>query len=185
MDRRDEMRAADADREAVAEQLRTALNEGRLDLGEFDERVQRAYGARTYADLNGLLDDLPGTVPPAQAQLVPVAAAAPGVPGPGPDGRYPGATRAWLADTWDGYFGTVGITIGIWAVICLMTQDLLYFWPGWVAGPWGAVLVVMTVNGLFTGEPQKWAAKRVSRRQEKLEKRERKRAERESGSEDI
>nr|MDT0661053.1 DUF1707 domain-containing protein [Micromonospora sp. DSM 115978] len=184
MDRRDEMRAADADREAVAEQLRVALNEGRLDLGEYDERLQRTYAARTYADLNGLLDDLPGTVPPGQAQVVPVDPAAPaGKWQPGPDGRYPGATRAWLADTWDGYFGAVGITVAIWAVICVMTQELIYFWPGWVAGPWGAVLVVLTVSGLFNGEPQQWAAKRARREQEKIERRERRRLDRRAGPE--
>ncbi|MFD0817862.1 DUF1707 domain-containing protein, partial [Micromonospora zhanjiangensis] len=74
---RGEMRAGDADREKVAEQLRTALGEGRLDLPEYDERLQRAYAARTYADLDGLLDDLPGTVPPAQARLARPASADP------------------------------------------------------------------------------------------------------------
>ena len=57
------MRAGDADRQAVADKLRGALEEGRLDLHEYDERLQRAYAAKTYGDLNGLLDDLPDTVP--------------------------------------------------------------------------------------------------------------------------
>ena len=39
-------------------------------------------------------------------------------------------------------------------------SELLYFWPVWVAGPWGAVLLVTTVSGLAIGEPRKWAAKR-------------------------
>ncbi|MDP9799157.1 signal recognition particle GTPase [Catenuloplanes nepalensis] len=60
---REEMRAADGDREAVAERLRAALNEGRLDLAEFDERLGRAYAAKTYGDLDGLLSDLPGWPP--------------------------------------------------------------------------------------------------------------------------
>ena len=46
---RDEMRAADADRQAVADNLKSALDEGRLDLHEYDERLQRAYAAKTYA----------------------------------------------------------------------------------------------------------------------------------------
>ncbi len=45
-----------------------------------------------------------------------------------------------------------------------MSQRLLYFWPGWVAGPWGAVLLVSTMTGLLSGEPQRWAAKRAARR---------------------
>ena len=53
------LRAADVDREFVAEQLRNALNEGRLTLTEYDDRLQEAYAARTYGDLKGLLSDLP------------------------------------------------------------------------------------------------------------------------------
>lgn len=44
---RDEMRVSDADREQVADQLRLAHGEGRLDLTEFDERVRRAWAAVT------------------------------------------------------------------------------------------------------------------------------------------
>ena len=83
MERRGDMRAGDADREAVAERLRAALSEGRLDLHEYDERLQRAYAAKTYADLDGLLDDLPGTVPAARpgSPRRPAAPAAPAAGG--------------------------------------------------------------------------------------------------------
>ena len=37
----------------------------------------------------------------------------------------------------------------------VLSQELLYFWPGWVAGPWGAVLVVRTFTGLAAKEPQR------------------------------
>ncbi|MEN3610431.1 DUF1707 SHOCT-like domain-containing protein [Plantactinospora sp. ZYX-F-223] len=175
MDRRDEMRAADSDRAAVADQLLRALNEGRLDLGEYDDRLQRAYAAKTYGDLDGLLTDLPGTVPVDQAQLVPTGDPKRPVLRPGPDGRYPGATRAWLADTWDGYFGLVGIVVAIWAVTSVLATDFLYFWPGWVAGPLGALLLVGTVTGLAKGEPQRWAAKQAAKQaakeRAKIEKR--------------
>ena len=60
---RDEMRAADADRQAVADHLKSALEEGRLDLHEYDERLQQAYAAKTYGDLKELLSDLPVDVP--------------------------------------------------------------------------------------------------------------------------
>ncbi|MDG4763685.1 DUF1707 domain-containing protein [Solwaraspora sp. WMMD406] len=182
MDRRDGMRAGDSDREAVADRLRTALSEGRLDITEFDERLQRAYAAKTYGDLNGLLDDLPPPAGLAQSQLVPVFAAdLPAEHLPGPDGRYPAATRRWLADQWNGYGSVVSMTIGIWAVISLMSQEWLYFWPGWVAGPWGAVLLVTTVLGLLNGEPQRWAGKQAAQELRKREKAERKRIEREEG----
>ncbi|MEV6316625.1 DUF1707 domain-containing protein [Streptomyces sp. NPDC051776] len=56
-----ELRASDADRDRVAEILREALAEGRLDMEEFDERLGAAYQARTYADLEPLTRDLPGS----------------------------------------------------------------------------------------------------------------------------
>ncbi|MER5797163.1 MULTISPECIES: DUF1707 SHOCT-like domain-containing protein [Streptomyces] len=55
-----ELRASDADRERVAEQLRDALAEGRLDMEEFEERLEAAFKARTYSELAPLTRDLPG-----------------------------------------------------------------------------------------------------------------------------
>jgi hypothetical protein len=56
-------RAADADREAVAERLRVAAGEGRIELWELDERLGQAYGAKTYGELAALLADLPVASP--------------------------------------------------------------------------------------------------------------------------
>jgi len=52
------MRISDADRHGVAEVLRKAAGEGRLDLDELDERLELAYGAKTYADLVPITADL-------------------------------------------------------------------------------------------------------------------------------
>ncbi|MGW7298729.1 DUF1707 SHOCT-like domain-containing protein [Streptomyces sp. NPDC054829] len=59
-----ELRASDADRERVAEILREALAEGRLDMEEFGERLDATYKARTYGELTPITRDLPvaGTV---------------------------------------------------------------------------------------------------------------------------
>lgn len=54
-----ELRAADADRERVAEVLRDALAEGRLDMEEFEERLDATYKARTYGELAPITRDLP------------------------------------------------------------------------------------------------------------------------------
>ena len=59
------MRVSDAERQAVADRLAEHFSSGRLDQGEFDERVGRAMGAKTRADLTGLFDDLPETGAPA------------------------------------------------------------------------------------------------------------------------
>lgn len=62
------LRASDADRERVAEVLRAAAAEGRLDLPELDERLTRVYAARTYADLEPLTRDIPRAVADAVAR---------------------------------------------------------------------------------------------------------------------
>ncbi|MFC4335113.1 DUF1707 SHOCT-like domain-containing protein [Salininema proteolyticum] len=63
--RQGSMRLSHADREKLVQHLQSALEEGYIDLGEFDERASRAHGARTVADVQGLLDDIPtGEVEP-------------------------------------------------------------------------------------------------------------------------
>ncbi|WP_256103179.1 DUF1707 domain-containing protein [Streptomyces sp. ODS05-4] len=54
-----EMRASDAEREQIAERLRDAMAEGRLDMAEFQERLDAAYTARTRGELVPLVRDLP------------------------------------------------------------------------------------------------------------------------------
>jgi hypothetical protein len=54
-----DLRVSDADRERVAERLRDAAGEGRLTVEELDERLERAYGARTAGELAELTTDLP------------------------------------------------------------------------------------------------------------------------------
>ncbi|MEV0636924.1 DUF1707 domain-containing protein [Streptomyces sp. NPDC050619] len=63
-----ELRASDADRERVAEVLRDALAEGRLDMEEFEERLDQTYKARTYGELAPITRDLPTA---AQAAVAP------------------------------------------------------------------------------------------------------------------
>src|SRR5690348_14905844 len=53
------LRAADSDRQQIADQLKGALDEGRLSLHEYDDRVAAAYAARTYAELLVIVQDLP------------------------------------------------------------------------------------------------------------------------------
>jgi hypothetical protein len=124
---RDEMRAADSDRQAVADKLKQALDEGRLDLGEYDERLQRTYAARTYGDLNGLLDDLPGLAP---AQPAP-APAAPAASPPTRTARSGQLVKAWLG----GFGGVFIVSTVIWLATGLGGDGLGYFWPVWLLIP--------------------------------------------------
>ncbi|WP_327236460.1 DUF1707 domain-containing protein [Streptomyces sp. NBC_01317] len=63
-----ETRASDAERERVAERLREAVAEGRLDMDEFEERLGAALQARTHGELAPLVRDLPA--PGTTADLV-------------------------------------------------------------------------------------------------------------------
>src|SRR5690606_29536119 len=54
-----DLRASDTDRERVADSLRDALAEGRLDMEEFGERLDATYRARTYGELAPITRDLP------------------------------------------------------------------------------------------------------------------------------
>ncbi|WP_159945122.1 MULTISPECIES: DUF1707 domain-containing protein [unclassified Nocardiopsis] len=53
------IRASDADRDRVAEQLREALAEGRLSPVEHEERLETLYRAKTVGELAPIVADLP------------------------------------------------------------------------------------------------------------------------------
>jgi Domain of unknown function (DUF1707) len=65
------LRASHADRERAIDVLKAAFAEGRLDTGEFTDRVGQVQVSRTYAELGALVADLPvgpfGTLAPAPA----------------------------------------------------------------------------------------------------------------------
>ena len=62
---RKQMRASDRDRDRVAELLNAAFSEGRLSQDEYDNRLESAFSARTYGDLDQIVSDLPATRAPA------------------------------------------------------------------------------------------------------------------------
>jgi hypothetical protein len=141
--RPDSLRAADVDRQHVADQLYAALNEGRLDLGEYDERVRNAYAARTYADLDNLLNDLP---PPNRDNAVAVPQREPPTPTipAAPSGRQKRLPTALMV-LWTVYGGIVAINVVVWFLVAV-TVGGVYPWPIWVAGPPGAALLAVTVG---------------------------------------
>jgi hypothetical protein len=147
------LRAADSDRAAVATVLGEHMAAGRLTVDEYDERLSRAYAARTYGELDQLTADLPSTHRSPAAQPVahshPARACGP-VPGSWQGGRSTGAAwRSWLS--------TAVIVVTIWAVASIASASFLYFWPIWVIGPWGAVLLAGTLTG---GDHDRYARRR-------------------------
>jgi hypothetical protein len=87
-------RAGDADREQVAEALRTAHAEGRLSLDEFGERLDTAFAATYVDELGPLTADLP---PDSSAVEVvrPTPRARPVPRLPGRYGAWAGVNPAW------------------------------------------------------------------------------------------
>jgi hypothetical protein len=132
-----ELRAADRDREAVVEKLRLAMNEGRLSLHEWDERIALAYRATTYAELERLLADLPRE----PVAPVPVRLPAGEAPVTGLD-RVPTALKV----LWTIWLTAVLINLVVWVLVSLSSRSLIYFWPIWVAGPAGAALAGVTIG---------------------------------------
>lgn len=149
MDDRQDMRASDADRQEVVERLRGALEEGRLKMSEYLERMEHAYEAVTYGDLAPLCRDLPEARPVARHQAAQAAAAARAAP---PASRAPsqqaeivrrGAFASLptpLKVLWTIWLTAVSINVVVWVLVSATTAHLAYPWPLWVAGPWGAAL---------------------------------------------
>jgi len=84
------VRVGDADREAIAAQLREHYADGRLTLDELNERLDQTFAARTKADLDVVMRDLPHVARPfadaPAAGFGNTAWQGPALP-PGPTGR--------------------------------------------------------------------------------------------------
>jgi hypothetical protein len=152
------LRAGDTDREAVAAALGTHMAAGRLTLAEYDERLARAYAARTYGDLAELTADLPAAAfprTPAPPAGAPSGASAVPVPATGSSGPHtppkpsPMSPWAWPGHGdhgWRAWLATSVTVLAIYLVISLASWDFNYFWPIWVIGPWGAALLAQRIT---------------------------------------
>ncbi len=129
------IRASDADRDEVAAQLRQNLTEGRLTMEEFQERLDAAYRAKTYGDLDALLADLPRP------------------PGAGPANL--GEVGAQLMERWDGrrqlrqrrritrFLSVNAVCWVLWAASQAAPghHQGADPWPLFVTVPWGIMLL--------------------------------------------
>jgi Domain of unknown function (DUF1707)/2TM domain len=109
-----DLRASDADRDRVAERLRAAAGEGRLTADELEERVERALSARTEAELEQLLSDLPAPAAPRQRR----------------------SRRVWDSEHVRAYVAVNVMLVAIWAL-----TGGGYFWPIWPILGWGVGVV--------------------------------------------
>ncbi|GAA3681830.1 hypothetical protein GCM10022224_052610 [Nonomuraea antimicrobica] len=121
------MRVGDRDREVVVDGLRTAYEEGRLDLAEFDDRLSRAGAAGTFGELNELVADLPATP------------AAPPRPRPA---RRPAPSGMRSADVLRAGSFVVLVNLGYWLVLATdQGFDQVHPWWVWVVALWGLGLL--------------------------------------------
>lgn len=120
-----EMRVGDAEREATAAELREHYASGRLTLDELNDRIDRAFAAKTRGDLDGLMRDLPSSRP-----RVPGTAG----PGFGPGSSWTGPGSSWTGPGagaprggWGAGAGQqAGRTIGaIFSMCCLIAALVL------------------------------------------------------------
>lgn len=131
------LRASNADREAVAAQLRDAVEAGLLDVTEFDERARAVYAARLRDELARLVADLPQPAAP-QAPLPPAPPVA--IPPRKPSFRA-GITAGLVGGI--GTFVVVGIAVALGAAGFTVLAVL-------IGVVWAIVAVVLAVWGRRT-----------------------------------
>src|SRR3954447_856982 len=109
------VRASDADRERVVEFLRQHYGAGRLSEDDLSARIESAYGARTVAELEALITDLPSQRRPASHRR-----------------RHRSGLEASVRVHLTTYLLVNAMLIAIWAA-----AGGGYFWPIWPILGWG------------------------------------------------
>jgi hypothetical protein len=150
MDETQTMRASDRDRQQVVDRLRGAVEDGRLTMDEYLQRMELAYQAVIYQDLAPLLADLPATgsvqghepdaTRPVAASRAAAARAARRPCLLGFVAGLPGVLRV----AWAIWLTAVAINVVVWGLVSGTTGHLIYPWPLWVAGPYGAALLAIS-----------------------------------------
>jgi len=147
MARNTRIRASDADRDQTAAALQEHLAAGRLTTEEFDERLDKAYAAKTLGELDDLMADLPQAghdrLPGASLEHAtgapPLARQGqPGTVEAGP-GRF---SPAWRA-AWGSWLAISLFFFVIW----LVSGASGGLWFLWVVLPLGALLLARWIMG--------------------------------------
>lgn len=141
MDDRQQMRASDHDRQQVVDRLRGALEDGRLTMDEYLDRMGLAYQAVSYGDLAPLHADLPAAG--SMARPAPARRAITSSSRPACRDGLAGLPTA-LRVLWTIWLTAVSINVVIWALVSGTTGHLAYPWPVWVAGPYGSALLAVS-----------------------------------------
>jgi hypothetical protein len=160
------LRASDHDRQAVVDLLRTGLEDGRLTMDEYVERMGQAYQAVTLADLAPLYADLPaGTfVAGPRRQPTPVPAGLRPGAAAGSAGCFLARLPVVLKVLWTIWLTAVSINVVVWVLVSASHGQLAYPWPLWVAGPYGALLAAVSAGVLASRSGPRPAARQAAAR---------------------
>ncbi|MCC3762432.1 DUF1707 domain-containing protein [Glycomyces sp. TRM65418] len=130
------LRISNADRDKAIQQLQAALDEGRIDLVEFDERAKGAYEAKTNAELDLIFEDLPGGRP--KEGEVAVGDRAPADADAPRENAAPRSGHSWHGGDWMHGMPALralivvgGICTMIWLAGAISSGDFGGFWPIW------------------------------------------------------
>jgi hypothetical protein len=134
------LRASDADRERTSSLLREHHAVGRLTAEEFNDRLEKAFAARTLGELDELLADLPAI----DLYQLPSAGIRPARRGgSGPRRRADDTALTARTATWGGWAAGSALIIAVWAALGVLLGGAA--WAPWftlVIGPWALALAM-------------------------------------------
>ena len=136
---RPDLRASDAEREEVVQLLREHAAQGRLGVEELDERLGRAYAARTRGELLALLADLPA-----------------------PERRVPPAVPRRHGHKDLGAHLRTYVLVSLLLVVIWLATGAGAFWPAWAILGWGLWLVPHALASAARGGRSRSGAPRAS-----------------------
>lgn len=117
-----EARVSDDDRADVLQQLGAGLTTGRLDLAEFQQRLDLALVARQSGELAELTADLPADQRAIRRR----------------------ETLEWLAE-WRWWLAGALVGTGVWSTQSLLAGEAVRFWPALPLAIWMLVIVAAAV----------------------------------------
>jgi Domain of unknown function (DUF1707) len=137
------IRASDADRDRTAALLREHHAAGRLTADEFQERLDKAYAAKTLGELDELLADLPAI----DLYKLPDASLDRGRRGGSGPPPLPWLMAGRLSTAWRAALGS-WLSVSLIAFFAwLLSGHPDNLWFLWVAGPYGLILLGRWVSG--------------------------------------
>jgi hypothetical protein len=140
----------DSERDRVVRELTRFCGDGRLTLDELEERVAEVYAATTTAEIQHALRQLPAVQTFDSNRPVDHAAPTPPRAAAMPHAHASAAVER-ARDRNDLRAGEIALrvhmvvflsVVGLLTAIWFLTSPFGYFWPIWVAMPWGMALAI-------------------------------------------